>query len=62
MATILKVCRTRNIPCGGTVSAANAAQFMKQGYRIINFGSAGGGMNAANEAARAAAVQAGAKR
>jgi 4-hydroxy-2-oxoheptanedioate aldolase len=62
MATILKVCRTRNIPCGGTVSAANAAQFMKQGYRIINFGSAGGGLNAANEAARAAAVQAGAKR
>ena len=62
LATILKVCRTRNIPCGGTVSAANAAQFMKLGYRIINFGSAGGGLSAANEAARLAAVQAGARR
>lgn len=62
MAKILNVCQTRNIPCGGTVTAGNVAQFMKQGYKIINFGSAGGGMNANNEAARAAAVQAGAKR
>jgi 4-hydroxy-2-oxoheptanedioate aldolase len=62
MAKILSVCQTRNIPCGGTVTAGNVAQFMKQGYKIINFGSAGGGMNANNEAARAAAVQAGAKR
>jgi 4-hydroxy-2-oxoheptanedioate aldolase len=62
MAKIMSVCQARNIPCGGTVSAANAAQFMKQGYKIINFGSAGGGLNAANEAARLATVQAGAKR
>jgi 4-hydroxy-2-oxoheptanedioate aldolase len=62
MAKILGVCQARNLPCGGTVSAANVAQFVKQGYRIFNFGSAGGGMNAANEAARVAAVQAGAKR
>jgi 4-hydroxy-2-oxoheptanedioate aldolase len=62
MAKILSVCQARNIPCGGTVTAANVAQFMKQGYRIINFGGAGGGLNAANEAARVAALQAGAKR
>ena len=62
MAKILNVCQTRNIPCGGTVNAGNVAQFMKQGYKIINFGSAGGGLNAANDAARVAAVKAGAKR
>jgi 4-hydroxy-2-oxoheptanedioate aldolase len=62
MAKIMSVCQARNIPCGGTVSAANVDQFMKQGYKIINFGSAGGGLNAANEAARVAAVKAGAKR
>jgi hypothetical protein len=62
MAKILAVCQARRIPCGGTVSAANAARFMAQGYRIINFGSAGGGLSAANEAAREAALKAGAKR
>lgn len=62
MAKILSVCQARNIPCGGTVNPTNVAQYIKQGYRIINFGSAGGGLNAANEAARLAAVQAGAKR
>ena len=62
MAKILSVCQARDIPCGGTVNAANVAQFMKQGYKIINFGGAGGGLNAANEAARLAALQAGAKR
>ena len=62
MSKILGVCQSRKIPCGGTVTAANVAQFMKQGYRIINFGGAGGGLNAANEAARLAAIQAGAKR
>ena len=45
-----------------TVNVANAAKFMAQGYRIINFGSAGGGLSAANEAARDAALKAGAKR
>jgi 4-hydroxy-2-oxoheptanedioate aldolase len=62
MATILSVCQARNIACGGTVNAANVAAFMKQGYKIINFGGAGGGLNAANEAARLAALKAGAKR
>ena len=62
MAKILNVCQARNIPCGGTVNPANVAGYIKQGYKIINFGSAGGGLNAANEAARLAAVQAGAKR
>ena len=62
MAKILNVCQARKIPCGGTVTPANVAQLMKQGYRIINFGGAGGGLNAANEAARLAALQAGAKR
>ena len=62
MAKILGVCQARNIPCGGTVNASNVAQFMKQGYKIINFGGAGGGLNAGNEAARLAAVKAGAKR
>jgi 2-keto-3-deoxy-L-rhamnonate aldolase RhmA len=62
MAKILSVCQARTIPCGGTVSGANVAQFIKQGYRIINFGGAGGGLSAANEAARLAALKAGAKR
>jgi 4-hydroxy-2-oxoheptanedioate aldolase len=62
MEKILGVCRARSIPCGGTVNAANVAQFIKQGYKIINFGGAGGGLNAANEAARLAALKAGAKR
>ena len=62
MAKILSVCQSRNIPCGGTVNPTNVAQYLKQGYKIVNFGSAGGGLNAANEAARLAAVQAGAKR
>jgi 4-hydroxy-2-oxoheptanedioate aldolase len=62
MAKILSVCQARNIPCGGTVSAANVDRFIKQGYRIINFGGAGGGLTAANEAARLAALKAGARR
>ncbi len=62
MAKILNVCQARKIPCGGTVNAANVAQLMNQGYKIINFGGAGGGLNAANEAARLAALKAGAKR
>jgi 4-hydroxy-2-oxoheptanedioate aldolase len=62
MAKILAVCQARKIPCGGTVNVANAAKFMAQGYRIINFGSAGGGLSAANERARDAALKAGAKR
>jgi 4-hydroxy-2-oxoheptanedioate aldolase len=62
MAKILSVCQARTIACGGTVTAANVAEFIKQGYKIINFGGAGGGLNAANEAARLAALKAGAKR
>jgi 4-hydroxy-2-oxoheptanedioate aldolase len=62
MAKILSVCQARNIACGGTVTAANVAQFIKQGYKIINFGGAGGGLSAGNEAARVAALKAGAKR
>ena len=37
MAKILSVCQARNIACGGTVNAANVAEFMKQGYKITNF-------------------------
>lgn len=62
MAKILSVCQARHLPCGGTVTAANAAQFIQQGYRIVNFGGAGGGLNAGNEAARLAALKGGAKR
>jgi 2-keto-3-deoxy-L-rhamnonate aldolase RhmA len=62
MAKILSVCQARNIPCGGTVTPGNVAQYIKQGYKIINFGGAGGGLNAANEAARLAALKSGAKR
>lgn len=62
MAKILSVCQARNIPCGGTVSAADVAAMMKQGYRIINFGGANGGLSAQNEAARRGAIAAGAKR
>ncbi len=62
MSKILSVCQARNIPCGGTVSAANAAVKMQQGYRIINFGGANGGLSAQNEAARSAAIAAGARR
>jgi hypothetical protein len=35
---------------------------MQQGYRIINFGGANGGLSAPNEAARSAAIAAGARR
>jgi 4-hydroxy-2-oxoheptanedioate aldolase len=62
MKKIMDVCQARKIPCGGTVSADNVATMMKQGYRIINFGGANGGMTAVNEAARQAALRAGAKR
>jgi 4-hydroxy-2-oxoheptanedioate aldolase len=62
LAKILDVCRSRGIPCGGTVTPANAERLMKLGYRIFNFGGANGGMTASNDAARAAVVAAGAKR
>lgn len=62
MATILDVCRRRNLPCGGTVTADNVAGYMKQGYRIINFGGANGGLTASNDLARRAAIAAGARR
>jgi 4-hydroxy-2-oxoheptanedioate aldolase len=62
MAKIMAVCQARKIPCGGTVSASNAAAMMKQGYRIFNFGGANGGMTAGNEATRAAVMAAGARR
>jgi len=62
MVKILAVCEARNIPCGGTVNAANAAEKMKQGYRIVNFGGANGGLSGQNEAARSAAIAAGAQR
>ena len=35
---LLEVCRTRDLACGGTVTPANAALRMEQGYRIVNFG------------------------
>jgi 4-hydroxy-2-oxoheptanedioate aldolase len=62
MAKVLGVCQARNLPCGGTVNPSNAAAMLKRGYRILNFGSANGGMTAANEAARAAVAAAGARR
>jgi 4-hydroxy-2-oxoheptanedioate aldolase len=62
MAKILSVCKARNIPCGGTVTATNAAAMMKQGYRMVNFGGANGGLTAQNDAARRAAIAAGANR
>jgi 4-hydroxy-2-oxoheptanedioate aldolase len=62
MGRILSVCRTRQLVCGGTVSAGNVGERLKQGYRIVNFGGAGGGLTAGNDAIRQAAVKAGAKR
>ncbi len=62
MTEILDVCRTHSIPVGGTVNPANVAAKMEQGYRIISFGGANGGLSAQNEAVRAAAIAAGAKR
>jgi 4-hydroxy-2-oxoheptanedioate aldolase len=62
MLQIMRVCKTRNIPCGGTVSAANVAQKINDGYKIINFGGANGGITAENDAARKGALAAGAKR
>ena len=59
---LLEVCRTRDIACGGTVTPANAALRMEQGYRIFNFGGANGGLTAANAAARSAVLAAGAQR
>jgi 4-hydroxy-2-oxoheptanedioate aldolase len=62
MAKILSVCQARNLPCGGTVSVENVATRMKQGYKIINFGGANGGLSAQNDAVRRATLAAGAKR
>ena len=59
---LLAVCRTRALACGGTVTPANAALRMEQGYRIFNFGGANGGLTAANAAARSAVIAAGAQR
>ncbi len=59
---LLAVCQTRNIACGGTVSPANAALRIEQGYRILNFGGANGGLTAGNDAARRAVVAAGVER
>lgn len=59
---LLAVCRARGIACGGTVTPANAALRMEQGYRIFNLGGANGGLTAANAAARDAVVAAGARR
>ena len=56
------MCEARRLACGGTVTAANVAAKMEAGYRIINFGGAGGGLTAANAAARDAALEAGASR
>ena len=61
MAEIIAVCRARSIPVGGTVGTANVAEKMEQGYRIISFGGANGGLSAQNEAVRTAAIAAGAK-
>ena len=49
-------------PADGTVTPANAALRMEQGYRIFNFGGANGGLTAVNAAARDAVVTAGARR
>ena len=59
---LLEVCRARDLACGGTVSPANAATRMAQGYRIFNFGGANGGLTAGNAAARGAVIAAGARR
>ena len=59
---LLGVCQARNIACGGTVTPANAAERMEQGYRIFNFGGANGGLTARNAAVRSAVIAAGARR
>ena len=59
---LLGVCRVRELACGGTVTPANAALRMEQGYRILNFGGANGGLTAGNAAARSAVLAAGARR
>jgi 4-hydroxy-2-oxoheptanedioate aldolase len=59
---ILRVCKARNIPCGGSVDAGDVARRIKDGYKIINFGGANGGLTAGNAAARVAALAAGAVR
>ena len=62
MAEIIGVCKARSIPVGGTLSTANVAAKMEQGYQIISLGGANGGLSAQNDAVRAAAVAAGARR
>ena len=53
---VMRVCQLRAIACGGTVSASNAAQRMAEGYRILNFGGANGGLTESNAAARDAVL------
>ena len=62
VAKILRVCEARNLACGGTVNPSNVAAKLEQGYRIVNFGGANGGLTAQNAAARDAAIAAGARR
>jgi len=62
MKQILSVCRARQLACGGTVTTADVAAKLRDGYTILNFGGANGGLSAANDAVRRAAVAAGAKR
>ena len=59
---LLGICRARDLACGGTVTPANAALRMEQGYRILNFGGANGGLTEGNAAARNAVLASGARR
>ena len=59
---ILEVCKRRNIACGRSVSADDAAKYIRDGYKIINLGAADGGLSEENGAARKAALAGGAKR
>ena len=42
---ILKACQTHNIICGGTPGTNDIARRLKEGYKFINVGGAGGGLS-----------------
>jgi 4-hydroxy-2-oxoheptanedioate aldolase len=62
LLSVTRVCTTKGVAVGGTVTAKSVRQRIKQGWKILNFGHAGGGLNVANAEARKAALTAGAKR
>jgi 4-hydroxy-2-oxoheptanedioate aldolase len=49
--TILKACLAHNVPCGMSISANDMPRRIKEGWKMLGAGRAGGGITPANDAA-----------